>query len=200
MIASEREKLRNKDSEYLSIGITPGGVPRGVIGVPWEATAHAYNMRTPNVYLSSEDLQDEKIMQMIESYKLIGCYIWAPLSDYSFLARFKNLQDINIKNGDAITDLNFLSELYECRMLYLQNASLKNLDVIVEVKKNSTAMFGCLRCIGLDNCVVENLSVFETEKVHFSEFLVWMPEGSNERSRWSVVSAGTCRYYEFKEN
>lgn len=199
MIESERNKLENRESEYLSIGITQGGVPRTTIGIPWEATVHAFNMRTPNVYLSPEDIQDEEIMGQLESYKVIGCYIWAPLSDYSFLARFKDLQDINIKNGDAISNLSFLAELYECRMLYLQSAKLKNLDVIVEVKKNSTAMFGCLRCIGLDNCVVEDLSVFETEKVHFSEFLIWMPEGSNERSRWNVVSAGTRRYYEFKE-
>jgi len=199
MIESERNKLENRESEYLSIGITQGGVPRTTIGIPWEATVHAFNMRTPNVYLSPEDIQDEEIMGQLESYKVIGCYIWVPLSDYSFLARFKDLQDINIKNGDAITNLDFLSELYECRMLYLQNANLKNLDVIVEIKKNSTAMFGCLRCIGLDNCVVEDLSVFETEKVHFSEFLIWKPEGSNERAKWSVVSAGTRRYYEFKE-
>ena len=167
MITSEREKLRNKDSDYLSIGITSGGFPRMSVGIPWVATVHAYNMRTPDVYLSPEDLQDEELMRVFESYKVIGCYIWVPLDDYSFLARFKELQDINIKNGDAITNLDFVSELYECRMLYLQNANLKNLDVIVEVKKNSTAMFGCLRCIGLDNCVVEDLSVFETEKVHF---------------------------------
>lgn len=199
MIESERNKLENRESEYLSIGITQGGVPRTTIGIPWEATVHAFNMRTPNVYLSPEDIQDEEIMGQLESYKVIGCYIWVPLSDYSFLARFKDLQDINIKNGDAISNLSFLAELYECRMLYLQNAKLKNLDMIVDVKKSSTAMFGCLRCIGLDNCEIEELSVFETEKVHFSEFLIWKPEGTNERDRWNVVSAGTRRYFEFKE-
>jgi len=198
MLESERNKLNNRESEYLSIGITQGGVPRVTIGVPWEATAHAFNMRTPNVYLSPEDLQDEEVMVLIESYKVIGCYIWAPLTDYGFLARFKDLQDINIKNGDAICNLGFLSELYDCRMLYMQNAKLKNLNMIVEVKKNSTAMFGCLRCIGLDNCNIEDLSVFETEKVHFSEFLIWKPEGTNERDRWNMVSAGTKRYYEYK--
>ena len=198
MLESERNKLNNRESEYLSIGITQGGVPRVTIGVPWEATAHAFNMRTPNVYLSPEDLQDEEVMVLIESYKVIGCYIWAPLTDYGFLARFKDLQDINIKNGDAICNLGFLSELYDCRMLYMQNAKLKNLNMIVEVKKNSTAMFGCLRCIGLDNCNIEDISVFETEKVHFSEFLIWKPEGTNERDRWNRVSAGTKRYYEYK--
>lgn len=199
MIGSQRDKLKNKTSEYLSIGITIGGEPRNTIGVPWVATAYAFNMRTPTVYLSPEDLNDEEILGLLESYKVIGCYIWAPLDDYSFLARFKDLEDINIKNGDAILNLDFLSELYECKMLYLQNAKLNNLNVIVDVKKNSKTMFGCLRCIGLDNCEVEDLSVFETEKVHFSEFLIWKPEGSNERDRWGVVSAGTRRYYEFKE-
>lgn len=199
MIESERKKLNDYDSEYLSIGITPDGAPRTSVGVPWEATANAFNMRIPKVYFAPEDIQDEEIIRRLENYKVIGCYIWAPLTDYSFLARFKDLQDINIKNGDAITDLDFLSELYECRMLFLQNATLENLDVIVDVKKKSTAMFGCLRCIGLDNCAVKDLSVFEREKVHFSEFLVWMPEGSNERSKWSVVPARTRRYFEFKE-
>lgn len=197
MIMSQRDKLNNYTDEYLSIGITIGGEPRNNIGVPWEATTHAFNMRLPAVYLSPEDLQDEEIMGLIKSYKVIGCYIWAPLDDYSFLARFKDLRDINIKNGAALRNLDFLSGLHECRMLYLQNAKLKNLDVIVDVKKNSKTMFGCLRCIGLDDCEVEELSVFETEKVHFSEFLIWKTKGSNERGRWNVISADNRRYYEF---
>lgn len=61
MIKSERDKLNNRDSEYLSIGITSDGAPRGSIGVSWEKTAHAFNMRTPNVYLSPEDLRDEEM-------------------------------------------------------------------------------------------------------------------------------------------
>ena len=199
MIESERNKLINRDSEYLSIGITPGGALRRSVGVPWLGTAHAFNMKIPDVYLSPDDLQDEALMELLQTYKVIGCYIWAPLKDYSFLAHFKYLRDINIKNGDAITNLDFLSEIYECRMLYLQNATLENLNIIVDVKKKSTAMFGGLRCVGLDNCVVKDLSVFETEKVLFSEFLVWMPEGSNESSRWDIVPAGTFKYFEFKE-
>lgn len=119
-------------------------------------------------------------------------------SPYSFLTHFKDLEDISIKNGDSIRELEFLSGLSECRMLYLQNATLKNLNVLIDAKKNSKAMFGCLRCIGLDNCDVEDLSAFETEKVHFSEFIIWMPEGCNERNKWNIVSAATKRYYEYK--
>lgn len=199
MVETEKNKLYNRKSKYLSIGITEDGIPRRTVGIPWVATVHAFNMRTPDVYLSPEDLQNEEIMALIESYKVDGCYIWAPLDDYSFLVRFMNLQDLNIKNGDAIRNLDFLTGLCRCRMLCLQNAKLKNLDMIVEMKKSGNAMFGCFECLGLDNCEVEDLSVFENQKVRFSEFLVWKPAGSDERDRWDVVSAGTHRYYEFKE-
>jgi len=199
MITSEMEKLNGRTSEYLSVGITEHGEPKRAISVPWEGTAHAFNMRTPNVYIAPEDLNNDEIMRKILSYKVIGCYIWVPLTDYGFLAKFSDLQDIYIKNGNAICNLDFLSNLYECRMLYLQNANLANLNVLVKVKKTSKTMFGCIRCVGLDNCSVEDLSIFNTEDVHFSEFLIWLPEGSNQRKRWDVVSAGTRKYYEFRE-
>ena len=198
MIDSQWKKLNSYTSEYLSIGITIGGEPKNSIWIPWESTSHAYNMRTPNIYLAPDDLLDNRIMRLLKSYTVIGFYIWAPLEDYSFLAHFKDVEDISIKNGDSIRNLEFLSGLYECRMLYLQNVNLKNLNILVDVKKNSKVMHGCLRCIGLDNCYVEDLSVFEAEKVHFSEFLIWMPDGSNERNKWNIVSAGTKRYYEYK--
>lgn len=199
MIESEREKLNALESEHISIGINDTGVSRMSISIPWEHTAHAYNMRLPKIYITPDDLYDEALMDKICSYKVIGCYIWSDLDDYSFLSRFIDLQDLNILNGTKVENLDFLSELCECRMMFLRNAKLKNLNTIVEVKKKSKAMFGCLRCIGLDNCTVEDISIFETEKVIFSEFLIWMPEGSNEKDRWTIVSAGTRRYYEFKE-
>lgn len=197
MLTSEIEKLSNRAGTYASIGITEKGEPIRTIGVPWETTAHAFNMRLPDVYIAPEDLKDEEIMKKISSCKVIGCYIWQPLADYGFLASFPDLQDINIKNGDSLRNLDFLSELHECRMLYLQNAKLSDLNVLVNVKKYSKAMFGCLGCVGLDNCSVGDLSVFETENVQFSEFLIWMPEGSNQRNRWDVISARIKRYYEF---
>jgi len=199
MIETERKKLYGKDEKYLSIGITKGGIPRTSVWVPWEDTVHAFNMRTPSVYISPEDLNDKEIMGKISTYKVIGCYIWESLQDYSFLTCFKDLQDISINNGETLQNLDFLSELYECSMLYLRSAKLKDLDIIADVKKKSKNVFGALRCIGLDDCEIEDVSVFEKEKMHFSEFLVWKPEGSNESSKWSAVSASKFRYYEFRK-
>ena len=199
MIQSEREKLFREDRGFVSIGVTQGGVPRRRIGIPWEVTAHAYNMRIPNVYIAPEDLQDGEIMEQLRNSNVIGCYIWTPLEDYRFLAEFKQIEDIRICCADALRDLDFLDGLYACDMLFLQNAKLKNLNAIIKAKQAGEKLFGCLRCVGLENCRVEDLSAFETEEVQFSEFLVWQPEGSNEGDRWCVISARTRRYYEYKE-
>ena len=199
MLDSEKEKLFNKDSEYISLGITHDGVPKEIIGVPWEKTAHAYNMKIPNVYISPEDLGNPHVMDILARYKLIGCYIWVSLTDYSFLSRFPYIRDLNIMCGDTIEDLDFLYELKECGMFFLKNAKLKNLDAILGVKlANKNSIFGGFRCVGLYNCLVEDLSRFETEKHWFSEFLIWHKKQKNEREKWKVVSASTWRYYEIE--
>lgn len=89
------------------------------MGIPWESTGQAYNMCTPNVYIAPEDLQDEKIMKTVTSYKVLGCYIFAPLEDYNFLSKFEKLQDLYIANGENIRDLSFMENLTKCRMLFL---------------------------------------------------------------------------------
>ena len=198
MVESQREELNKKTSEYLSIGITPGGNPVKAIGIPWETTANAFNMRTPDIFLSPEDLNDEALMAELESYKVIGCYIWAPLEDYSFISRFKDMQDVSIRNADSVRNLDFLKGLDKCRMLFLENAKLDNLHVITELKLRDAKNFDSYLCVSLDNCEVEDISGLENEKLYFSEFLVWKPEGSNEHDRWSVMRASKKKYYEFR--
>lgn len=199
MIPSQMERLAGKTGGYLSIGITEGGEPRSSFGVPWVHTSHTFNMRTPDVFLAPEDLQDAQIIAALGAFQIIGCYVYAAMDCYDFLAQFTDLKDLTILNGDAIRNLDFLESLTECSMLYLQNAQLQNLDTIVNVKLRSGGLRLAFRCIGLDNCTVEDLSIFETADVHFSEFLIWNPTGRNERDRWVSVSASTKRYYEFQE-
>ena len=197
MLDTERQKLLEHSGEYLSIGITDSGEPVGIISVPWEATAHAFNMKIPHVYITPKDLQDAQITEEIERYTVIGCYIFTSLKDYSFLSRFNKIHDLSIKYGDNVRDLDFLEGLSECRMLYLENACLKSLDTLVKVKKESTSPFRCLSCVGLYNCTVEDMSVFEHESVHFSEFLVWNPNenSADSKDRYKHVSANTLKYF-----
>ena len=199
MIESQREILMKRASEYLSIGITEGGQPRSVVPVPWEATVHAFNMRTPTVYLAPEDLTDAQIMDLVRSYRVIGCYIWAPLEDYSFLSLLKDLQDLNIMEGEKVQDLCFLEELENCGMFCLQNATLKNIDPILRAKTQPGVPSLRLRCVGLDNCRIEDVSAFENADVQFSEFLVWNPEDRDERARWAMIKARTKKCYTFRQ-
>ena len=194
----EALKLGDRLGKTLSIGITEDGAPCRSIGVPWESTGHAFNMRIPDVYIAPEDLADETLMGFINRCKVIGCYICQPLTDYSFLSRFKALEDLNIYRGGNLRDLEFLRKMPELRMLYLEDAVLENLDALVEAKKKRRSVLSDLRCVGLCNCSVADLSAFRDAKISFSEFLIWNPKDRNERERWRVVSAHTWRYYEHK--
>ena len=194
----EALKLGDRLGKTLSIGITKDGAPSNVIGVPWESTGHAFNMRTPDVYIAPEDLQDERLMGFLDGCKVIGFYVFEPLEEYSFLSRFKDVEDLNIYNGNFLRNLDFLKGMPEIRMLYVENAVLPDLNVLVEIKKQRRSIFSDLRCVGLCNCHVADLSAFEGAGVSFSEFLVWNPKDRDERQRWRVVSAHTRRYYELK--
>ena len=60
--------------------------------IPWDKTSNAFNMRTPNIYIAPEDLQNQEIMSQIAKKKVDGCYIFEELKDYTFLKEFTENQ------------------------------------------------------------------------------------------------------------
>lgn len=198
MLATEREKLYNRQGEYLSIGITESGAPLAAVRIPWEKMHHAFNMKTPDVYLTPEDLSDPEILAQLDRFQVIGCYIRMPLEDYSFLSRFPLIRDLNIYYGGSIRSLSFLAPLKECSMLYLEDANLPDLDLLLDAKKENPSILGPFRCVCLHNCHVEDLTRFSGEPHRFFEFLVWCHNSDTERPRWQSIKADTLRIYEIE--
>lgn len=194
MLASERERLENWDRYRINIGINETGEPRGITPVYWKNTATAYNMDTPNLYISKDDLADEEIMSLISKFGVSGCYIFCQLNDYSFLNNFKDIYDLTICDGVNLKDLSFLMHLDNCDMLTLKNAHLKNLDELVELQ----AIHKCThpRNIVLYNCEIDDISRLVDSNCLFCEFIVYNPKDRNERERWKHVSKMTSGYYE----
>lgn len=198
MTENQRQRLKDHKSKFLNIGVTKNGEGYDIIGVPWEKTVNAFNMHTPDVYLSSDDLKNEELMNELLEYEVLGFYSWVPLDDYSFLSRFTFLRDISIMHAEGLSDLDFMRELYDCRMIYIEDAKFKSIDVLIDLNKRSKGILTSLMCVGLLNCDVEDVSAFERERTDFSEFLVWEYEGKNEKEKWKHVGAITFRYYEIK--
>ena len=191
MLKSEKQKLEARANEYLSIGITETGEPRGIISVPWEKTAHAHNMKLPDVYITPDDLNDDELLKTLHGYRVIGCYIYAPLDSYDFLSSFTELRDLYITKAENLTSLDFAKDLRECDMLVLEGARLDNLDVICDIKKSVKGIFGGFRCLALFDCEIEDLSTLS--EVSFSELIV---SAKGEEMRWRKIPAHTFRYYE----
>ena len=193
MTESERQFLREYSKKYLSIGITADGKPRRSVWVPWELTGNAMNMRTPDLYFSPEELQDEALWEELKRFHIVGCYIFCPLDDYGFLYRLTELQDLNIYKGGALRDLRFLRTMPEWFQLHVEDAVLTDLnDLFPDGPRKG--ILSC--CICLSGCQVADLSALEN--VRLSELVILMPEGSNDKDRWKSVRCGKYTYHEYR--
>ena len=193
MTESERQFLREYSKKYLSIGITADGKPRRSVWVPWELTGNAMNMRTPDLYFSPEELQDEALWEELKRFHIVGCYIFCPLDDYGFLTRLTEIQDLNIYKGGALRDLRFLRTMPEWFQLHVEDAVLTDLnDLFPDGPRKG--ILSC--CICLSGCQVADLSALEN--VRLSELVILMPEGTNDKDRWKTVRCGKYTYHEYR--
>lgn len=196
MLDKERETLENRKSEYLSIGISNGNRMKS-IPVPWELTAHAFNMKTPDVYIQPEDLRDSDLMAKIKSFHVLGCYAFTRLFDYAFIADFPEIRDIYIVDGANVKDISFISTLKDCRMLHLENAHLKDLEPIYLLSLFERRFSGF--CLSLFGCTVDDVSALH-EVNNLSELIIAGADDEVERARWKSIPAYTHRYYVIKND
>ncbi len=194
MLASEREKLENRESSYVNIGISENGEEYGIIPVFWKNTATAFNMRRPEVYISPDDTKDEEIMSLLRQFHVKGCYIFCDVDDYSFLKNFQELYDLSIFKGANLKDLSFMKNLTKCELLTLMNANLENLDEIADLR-NAQGLI-TPRKLTLYNCRINDISSLIDSKRFFSELIICNPKDRDERERWKKVNASTFGYYE----
>lgn len=134
MLEEQKKILEEQSRDYLSIGITADGDYQRVIPVPWQYTSNAFNMKRPTVYLSPEDLSDPELMALLESYQVRGMYIFTPLEDYSFIARFRGLWDVYICRGGGWIDLSFMNEIPDWNMFYLSDAMIPDISPVFRSK------------------------------------------------------------------
>ena len=193
MISSEKEKLFSYEYEHLSIGITETGVPLQAVPIPWHGYCGASNMCIPDVYLCEEDLYDREITAQINRFTVIGFYAFCRLKSYEILAFFSELRDIFLKDAKNLHDISFIKEMPSLLMLFLQDATLTNLDSIIFLHE-SPNIEHC-RYLGLYNCHVEDISSLLNSGHCFRELLIWNHWSPTERNRWQQVKSQVYRYY-----
>ncbi|MDO4327485.1 MAG: hypothetical protein Q4E24_15930 [bacterium] len=193
MLATEKEKLKERMGRYISLGITENGECRSSYWIPWEHTISAMNMKLPNVYLSKDDLKDAEIFSQLSQCHVIGCYIFTPLENYDVLAQFHELRDLAILSAEHLTSLSFLHGVEDLAMLYLENAHIQDLDAAFPPGKLYPI---CHRCLGLYHCEVDHPEAIFSDNLFFSELLLWKPVlNQEEKQLWKKARAHTFRYY-----
>lgn len=188
MTESERQYLRSYPRETISLGITADGKRKRSVWIPWAMDGNAYNMRTPDIWLSPEELLDDDLWTELARLRVVGCYIFTPLTDYGFLARLTQLQDLHVYKGFFLPDLNFLRSCPDWLQLHIEDAVLDDLAPLVPGPGG--------RCICLSGCTVRDISALEN--LRLSELVVLMPQGSHDRDRLRTIPCGQYTYHEYK--
>ncbi len=193
MLDEQRKLLEDPDLPYISLGITDGGIPRKAISIPWDFTSNAYNMKCPNIYIAPEDLSDPELMEPIISQQPIGLYSFVPLIDYSFLNHFHELQVIFIREGAALSDLNFLLQCPDWYQLLVEDAHIPSLDPLFPDGKKKVRSY----CLSFIDCQIGDNSSLMQEGIYLSELHILQNLGTNEKARWQSVRCGKFRYNEY---
>ena len=193
---SERIKLDSFHTKRISIGITEGGIRRNSDLIPWENTAHAFNMRIPNIYFEESDFHDPAILTRMDELEVIGCYIFTSLEDYSFLSRFPHIEDLYIARGHNVRDLSFTRNMTEWFMFYLEDAELDDLNDLFLQPNRSSKIHSY--CFGLTNCRVKDISAITKSSIRLSELIICGEDCKVEKERWRAVPALKHKYYSIK--
>jgi len=193
---SERLKLDAYTHKRISIGITENGIRKSSCPIPWERTGHAFNMRTPDIFFEESDINDPEILSRLDRLEVIGCYIFAPLKEYSFLSRFTHLEDLYIAHGHNVRDLSFAQNLTEWFMFYLEDAEIDHLDDLFLQPNHSSVLHAY--CFGLTNCQVKDPSAISKSAIRLSELIICGKDCEQERKKWLSLPALTRKYYVIK--
>lgn len=188
MTESDKQILRSYPRKTISIGVTEAGQRRS-IHVPWQLGCNAYNMRTPDLWLSPAELLDGELWEELKQLRVIGMYIFCPLEDYGFLDRLTELQDIAIFKGGALRNLSFLRKNPDWFMLHIEDAVLSDLTDLIPPEPRR-------RNVCLSGCTVGDSSALE--RVNLSELLILMPDGSSDRERWQRIKCSKFGYFEYR--
>lgn len=192
MIQAEREKLFSYEKKYLNIGITKDGSPVQAIAIPWTGHSSAYNMRIPDIFLCEEDLYDSAILAQLDTFTILGLYVFCDLETYDVLGRFHDLQDIFLKDARNLRDLSFMNNTPDWFMLFIQGATLPNLNPILHPV--DPAKMRHSYCLGLYNCQVGDISSLTESDLHFHELLIWGGRDKADYARWKNVKSLIYHY------
>ena len=196
MIPEQMIKLEKHESEYMNIGITEDGRPRGIYPCYWSLGRHTYSMQLPNIFICPDDLNNKELMDKLHSFRTRGCYIFTPLESYDFIADFNEVEDVSIANNPNMKNLSFLKDLSKWTMLSLHNVNLDNLDdVRFSLDENERSEEAGL-CIS--NCKIKDISALYGSWGIY-ELVVVGGDPKTERERWDELNASYKHFYELKE-
>ncbi len=125
--------------------------------------------KTGKLILKGNDLQnvsDYKNLKKVTS----AVFESNQISDFSFLAKWKKLEELTIEYNGVLDDLSFLSNLKSLKVLKLTNTGVRNLDFLLSMPKLETFwLYEYYSAFDLENTdALYSLKNLKNLKLHYS--------------------------------
>ncbi|MBR2523294.1 MAG: hypothetical protein IKE53_02505 [Clostridiales bacterium] len=134
---------------------------------PWKYDGPCMNFQVPD-----ETLTPEEATAASDHLDVRTIVTSDDLSDYSFISRFKNLEQLYIYKGKNITDISFIGDLVFLSQIVIVSSnveSLEPLQKLIEKKKNTLIPYGIEGiCIQSDN----DLAMDKPHGIHIGELII----------------------------
>ena len=125
---------------------------------PWRYDSSCYNFQVPD-----ETMTPEEAAVTCDHLDVRTVVTEDVLEDYSFISRFKNLQQLYIYKGKSITDLSFIEDLVFLQQIVIISSNVESLEPL---EKLIDKMINTLRPYGIEGICIQSDHELEMDKPH----------------------------------
>lgn len=119
--------------------------------MPWKYDVNCYNFKRP-----TEIIKTSEIDSIENPEEVISLITGSNLTDYSFIAKMKNLRQLYIYKGDEhLTDLSFITDLIYLNHLVVGASYIKDVDPLKEL-------------------LAKKVKLLEKEKEFTRKMMIWL--------------------------
>lgn len=110
------------------------------LGVPWESTASAFNMRTPKETLNVKQYQTAEEWQEalgdLDTIEAVWLVCDLEEKDYDFLSKLPNIRQLYIYTGEKLSNMNFVKDMVYLKHLFINHSNISDVTPLAELLKN----------------------------------------------------------------
>ncbi len=177
--------------------------------IPWNATASAFNMKTPNESINIKNNPETWLEMLGDLDEITSLFLACDLKEeeYEFLEKLHHVQQLYMYTAENVTNMNFIKNMIYLNDLYICDSKISDVTPLVELlktqeEKRSTVKNWIekekmtLRNLAIINGQIEDLTPLESIDANLTE----VNFSGNQIKNLPALKRLHCYYFEIERN